>query len=162
MSVKNILFPTDFSDLAHHAASVARDYAIAHSATLWLLHVIEPQVTPGHESVTGPAADWRAEDEAEALERLRSYAHTEFGGCSIPLELAVRCGSPVDLIPQFVREHRIDLVVVGTHARGVLHRILFGSTSKLVMERSGCPVLMVPAPPDEIAPAAPRPAEQVA
>jgi len=56
----------------------------------------------------------------------------------------VRVGVPHDTITHYARERNIDLIVIGSHARGMVNRIFFGSTSKAVLESALCPVLMVP------------------
>jgi hypothetical protein len=56
----------------------------------------------------------------------------------------VRSGPPVPVITEYAREMNIDLIVVGTHARGVVNRILMGSVSRAVLEKASCAVLIVP------------------
>ncbi len=53
-------------------------------------------------------------------------------------------GPPAAVICAYGHEIGADLIVLGTHARGLARRLLLGSVSKDVLEHAGCPVLMVP------------------
>lgn len=53
-------------------------------------------------------------------------------------------GGPVDAITSYARQEDIDLIILGTHGRGLVSRVFMGSVSKSVMENAPCPVLMVP------------------
>ena len=53
-------------------------------------------------------------------------------------------GAPDLQISRYAADAAIDLIVIGTHARGLVRRIFLGSVSKAVMEHAPCPVLMVP------------------
>lgn len=150
ITVKRVLVPTDFSELACRALEYASDLSRHYAAELHVLHVI----VPGWEMpVTGadPAVDVPGNSVpvipteqmlAEAAELMK--VHTRPLDLSIPPVEAVRVGSEWQAIVRYVEEAGIDLVVIGTHARSVVKRILLGSTSKAVLEHAPCPVLMVP------------------
>lgn len=161
---KRILLPTNFSELAAHAAVFARGLAEEYSATLYVLHACQPVVSPapavGPELGVGVVA--LAPNEAELQAELRTFVRVALGGICVPIATELRAGPPAQVITDYAREAAVDLIVMGTHARGGVTRFFLGSVSKAVMEHAGCPVLMVPltaAAPDE---PRPDPAEIVA
>ncbi|MBU0718869.1 MAG: universal stress protein [Planctomycetes bacterium] len=144
VAIKRILLPTDFSELADHAALFARMLSETHGAALHVLHVRNPlaAAVPAPEAAAGimllPAS------EAELRQQLELFVRERLSGIRAPVVAEVLTGSPVSEITRYAKEAHIDLIVVGTHARGVVNRIFFGSVSKSVLENAPCPVLMVP------------------
>ena len=67
-----------------------------------------------------------------------------------PSELAtesrIEAGEPVDVIVQLAEQTPYDLVVMGTHGRTGLSRVIIGSTAERVVRRAPCPVVTVRAP----------------
>lgn len=144
MAIRRILLPTDFSELAQAAAVVAREFADSHTATLHVLHVIEPVMPSVANSTLSTSATILTPDESELRQELNAFVREHLPGSGVPVLRVLRAVSPVDAITRYVHEENIDLIVIGTHARGILRRLVHGSISKSVMERAGCPVLMVP------------------
>jgi nucleotide-binding universal stress UspA family protein len=70
------------------------------------------------------------------------------------VERHVRDGDPSEEILAVARETRSDLIVMGTHGRTGVGRLLMGSVAEQVMRRATCPVLTVKTPVPEVAPAA--------
>ena len=144
MTIRRILLPTDLSDLAAKAAQLARSMADKFQATLYVLHVREPSLifVPsagpdlGLMTLTPDERDPRGELDAFVRE------HLEPGSAPVVAEMVT--GPPVAAITQFARTKSIDLIVIGTHARGLVNRLFLGSVSEAVMEKVSCPVLMVP------------------
>lgn len=136
---KHILLPVDFSELSEHAAPFARSLAEVCDATVHTLHVF----TPGVPDVSSGIALLPYTGE-ELRQMLLAFTDKHFTGLANRPIPHVAMGSPVTAITEYASEHTIDLIVIGTHARGVINRIFKGSVSKSVMEHSPCPVLMVP------------------
>jgi nucleotide-binding universal stress UspA family protein len=92
-------------------------------------------------------ADLLTQSEAAARQRLEQIAS---GLEDLPAGVGVHTavGSPVDRILDYVRDHRVDLVVVGTHGRGLVGHLLLGSVAERVIRRAGVPVLTVHGQPD--------------
>jgi len=157
-----ILHPTDFSEgseVAFQAASgLARDY----NARLLLLHVISPSMAiyggRPESAMTGAGVEqakkclremershWRLPCSAaflieEARERLRKME--ERTHC-IRVELLVMEGDPADIILRAAEETQSDMIVMGTHGRTELGRLLLGSVAEAVLRKAPCPVLTV-------------------
>jgi len=150
LPIHTILHPTDFSErsaLAFRlACALARDYG----ARLILLHVTAPPLVAYGEGVVIPptAAEARHDREREELHRLRP-ADPE-----VVAEHRLMEGDAVGAILAAARETHADLVVMGTHGRTGLRRLLMGSVAEQVVRRAPCPVLTVRTPFPEAVPAA--------
>jgi len=144
--IQRILLPTDFSELATHAAPYATSLARMYAADLHVVHVITPvpaTIPAPAMGRVGPALSV-PEEIAGREESLVRFARDHCGDSGRPTTSTLLHGAPESAICQYVRDHTIDLVVIGTHARGVVARIFLGSVSKMILENAGCPVLMVP------------------
>lgn len=149
IALGHILVPTDFSEPADAALQYAQVLARKFGSRLHLLHVVpEPFAYPwGTDVATFPMADLLTQSEAAARQRLEQIAS---GLEDLPAGVGVHTavGSPVDRILDYVRDHRVDLVVVGTHGRGMVGHLLLGSVAERVIRRAGVPVLTVHGQPD--------------
>jgi nucleotide-binding universal stress UspA family protein len=134
--VQHILVATDFSDSADAALGVAIQYARGFRARMHLVHVF----AAGEVDVTRLLADAAAR-----------------AGPDILVSVAGTGGDPAEEILRYASRQPIDLIVVGTHGRTGVSRILLGSVAERVVRGARCPVLVVPAPrPSGVpAPAAP-------
>lgn len=130
-TIRQILFPTDFSDAARLAGTTAVDLAHQFGARLHVLHVVPPVTDP----TPAPA-------------NLRAVAAELDRGLS-PVTV-ITSGLPARQIVAYARKNAIDLIVIGTHGRTGVTRALLGSVAEAVVRRAPCRVLTVPA---EIQPA---------
>jgi nucleotide-binding universal stress UspA family protein len=138
--ISKILFPTDYSDLSRGAAPHAALLARAFDADVVVVHFIEP-IIPGTPPAVGvlPVVDPISDADRE---NLRRFAQEHFPGLRVHAE--VRHGFPARDIAPYAASLHADLIVIGTHADGILKRIIHGSVGKSVLESAPCPVLMVP------------------
>ena len=142
--IKRILVPTDFSEPAAAALSWASTLARELDCDLHLLHVVpEPYAYPwGSEISTVPLTEILAESEKGAAERLEQLvADTKLPQNRVRTGAVI--GSPVDQILSEISAKNIDLVVVGTHGRGMVGHLLLGSVAERLVRRSPVPVLTV-------------------
>lgn len=140
LALKTILHPNDFSPQADRAFHLACSLARDHGSRLILLHV-----TPGREVLLGefgmpPAGP---DDEGALRERLHQL---QSSGLPIVVERVVVQGDPADQIVAAARASQCDLIVMGTHGRSGLSRLLMGSVAEHVMREAPCPVLTVKEP----------------
>jgi nucleotide-binding universal stress UspA family protein len=142
MNIRAILVAADFSGCSDDAFRVARALARDHGARLIVLHVATPPpfVTPGELQYALERPDgYRAELEG----RLRLvYAADSPAG----VEYRVQDGDPAVEILGAAREAGCDLIVMGTHGRTRLDRLLMGSVAEQVVRKAPCPVLTVKIP----------------
>jgi len=146
MEIKSILFPTDFSEGSSQALKYAVDLANRYGAKLHLIHVIY-DITRAtgwyvpHRSVE----EMYKELEQGAKKELERFGVEELSGVK-NIERSVHMGVPHEEIIKFAKENKIDLIIIGTHGRKGIDRILFGSTAAQVVRFAPCPVLTVRLP----------------
>lgn len=135
-----ILHPTDFSERCALAFDLACSLAREARARLIVVHVA-PNVAVAGELVTVPAkpADvWRTLQ--EQLANLRSP------DADVHVEPHLREGDPAAEILRAARDFQCDLIVMGTHGRSGLSRLMLGSVAEQVLRRASCLVLLVKQP----------------
>lgn len=142
--IQRILVPTDFSEPAEAAVKWGATLAREFEGQLFLMHVVpEPYAYPwGTELSTLPLNDILAQSQQAAEERLQRVA-AETG---LPIDRVLTrtvVGTPVDQILSVIADDRCDLVVLGTHGRGMVGHLLLGSVAERVVRRSPVPVLTV-------------------
>jgi universal stress protein A len=138
---KRILCATDFSDTAEAAWELACELARTHQAELVLVHVfIELPVYP-EVAVTTIQRVWE-EQRAWVEEQLadRVEAATKRG---LAARYLFRTGTAPEEIAQAATDENADLVVVGTHGRTGINRLVIGSVAERVVRIAPCPVLTV-------------------
>ena len=145
MQIRNILLPTDFSECGNYALAYAASLARKFGASMICLHVIEPIVpTVGYSGMTEPLpiADITEQLEDSAERELPKLAECE--ECEgIDIEELIVHGEAASEIVRVARERDVDLIVIASHGRTGLGRILFGSTAEAVVRHASCPVLVV-------------------
>lgn len=148
MQVRSILLPTDFSECAGHALPAAASLARTWGARLICLHVIEPIVptigwTPVAEPL--PVADISEQTEDSAAHELPKVGRRE--ECTgLDVEDVIVRGEATSEIVRVAKERGVDLIVISSHGRTGLDRMLFGSTAEAVVRYAHCPVLVVKPP----------------
>jgi nucleotide-binding universal stress UspA family protein len=143
MEIKSILFPTDFSDESSHALEYAVDMAKRYGAKLYLLHVVHAiyNVTGWYVPHTSLNEIYK-DLEKSAQKELERYDLKELRSLK-DIERRVLTGVPHEVIVKFVKDNKIDLIVMGSHSRKGIDRVLFGSTASQIVRFAPCPVLTV-------------------
>ena len=140
LPIKTILHPTDFSKPSEYALRFACALARDYQARLLLLHVIEPPVYYGELGMTVPLpADFH-----ESLEKRLSQLVP--ADCGIPVQIMLVEGNAAGEIRRAAEEQHCSLVVLGTHGRTGLSRVLLGSVAEDVVRHSRVPVLTLKTP----------------
>ncbi|RLM56767.1 universal stress protein [Halobellus sp. Atlit-31R] len=135
---EEVLFPTDGSEGAAQVLDHVLDLAVAHEATL---HVLTA-AGPGGDRLADDPNDVGAAIEAEA-ESIVTAAADRAAERGIETVTAVRRGDPSEAIVDYADETGVGLVVMPTHGRTGLERLVIGSTTERVVRRSTAPVLTV-------------------
>jgi nucleotide-binding universal stress UspA family protein len=145
MQIRSILLPTDFSECGNYALSYAASLARTFRASIICVHVIEPMVpTVGYSGMTEPLpiADITDQLEDSAERELPKIARCE--ECAgLEIEELIVHGEAAAEIVRVAKDRNVDLIVVSSHGRTGLGRILFGSTAEAVVRHASCPVLVV-------------------
>ncbi len=151
MQIRSILFPTDFSECGNYALAYATSLARTFSASIICVHVIEPIVpTVGYTGMTEPLpiADITEQLEDSAERELPKIAECE--ECAgLQVEELIVHGEAASEIVRVAKERKVDLIIISSHGRTGLGRILFGSTAEAVVRHAPCPVLVVKPPQEE-------------
>lgn len=144
IQVREILYATDFSPQANQAYFHAVALARAHEARLTIVHVYTPPpptigagivVPPETGGVANEREHWRGQ-----LEQIRPVDP------AIAVRHVLLEGHPADEIVRYAAESGADLVVLGTHGRTGLERLLMGSVTESVLRGARCSVLAVKMP----------------
>lgn len=139
---KRILHPTDFSPASEPAFAYALESARRDAATLILAHVIEPISPIADESYV----TWRrqAQEAAEAAARL---AFDGLLTCAKDAGVDARdlllSGWPPEEIVNAAATQGVDVIVMGTHGRTGLRRLMLGSVAQQVVALAPCPVVTI-------------------
>jgi nucleotide-binding universal stress UspA family protein len=137
MNAPTILYPTDFSELGKSALDLATSLARDRGARLLIVHVEEPPIAYGG----GELYYGVEEPDRGLLQRMLANV--------VPLDAAVHyehrllSGSPARAIVQCAETESVDMIVMPTHGRTGLLRLLMGSVAEEVVRKAKCPVLTV-------------------
>lgn len=139
LKIRKILFPTDFSDCSEHAFAQASHLAEKYSAELHVLNVAVPYVVDPDNPMSY-LEDMRFEVQLDTQALKQPYA--DHVGSPL-IHVQKHNTSEAKAILDYTNEENIDLIVMGTHGRGGLDRLLLGSVTEKVIRLSPCPVLTV-------------------
>lgn len=149
--LKKILLPTDFSGCANYALLYAASIARATQAQIICVHVVEP-VVPAV-GYTGLAEPMPIADISEQLEDSAERQLPKLAECEeclgLNVEEVIVHGDAAAEIVRVASEQEADLIVISSHGRTGLGRMIFGSTAESVVRHATCPVLVVKPPPEE-------------
>ena len=135
MDIQRILCPIDFSEFNQIANRHASILAKATGARIIYLHICLPDAyrTPAE-------LVHQQEEDEEVRNKLKAFQPTE---PDIEASWVVEYGIPAERIIHYANENDIDLVVMGTHGRTGLLRVLMGSVAETVVRQAECPVLAI-------------------
>ncbi|MGN6249081.1 MAG: universal stress protein [Ginsengibacter sp.] len=140
--MKNILVPIDFSEASRNATDYAAALARDFKANLILLHIIVPPIV-----IEDTSASAYLMTEAEILEGDKERMKIEVQNINAKFRIKpdsyIREGSVTEIIRDFTKSKKADVIVMGMKGRGKSNSI-FGSTTVLVMRKSKIPVFVIP------------------
>lgn len=138
---RRAIVPLDGSAVAEAVLPVVAEIADPLGLEIVLLRVVE-LLSPGESEATHALVDT---EEQARLARARQYLASltlQFAGRMTSVQSRVRCGHPASEIVAEAREQGADLIVMTTHGRTGLARLLAGSVASSVMRRAQIPVLV--------------------
>jgi nucleotide-binding universal stress UspA family protein len=145
MPFDSILCASDFSAACRKALDMAILMGQEADARLILLHALQlPEYDPGIVPVPRPVSTRSEYSEflKDALRRLRGGLPAD-AVCRCRPEPVVAEGRPADVILETASREDVKLIVMGVQTRGALDRLIFGSTTRSVMQAAACPVLSI-------------------
>jgi len=139
-----LLVAIDFSDSSRNVLDYVTDLAIAVSGKIWLLHVAEPDPEfVGYDVDPPEMRDVIARRFHKEHQQIQDLSQ-EFRSKGLDCEALLIQGPTVETILRQSKKLSVDMVVVGSHGKGILRHLLVGSTSEGVLKQSSVPVLVVP------------------
>lgn len=142
VEVKNILCAVDFSEMSSKVASYAQNLAKGLDANVYVLHVA-PSIDQ-YSYLRIPPTDFQErvnEAIVDAERAMETFVQENFDIAKVTGK--VLSGYAVDVILDFAKAEKIDLIVIGTHGRSGLDRVLFGSVAEKIVKSSKIPVMTI-------------------
>ena len=146
MNFQTIVVATDFSESSLAALETAYDLASQGGRTVYLVHVMEPYLVTGDPTaMLHPSVEKTYQEARERLDALipEDWFDEEQAKTLVVKSSVLTASSPAQAISRFAQGKNADLIIVGTHGRKGLTRMLMGSTAESLLRRSPCPVLVV-------------------
>ena len=141
--IQKILLPTDFSDLSATAVKYGCELAAKFGAELHLLHTLELHADSTPAFGLGLALpNYVSESKAAAEKSLAGVLDPKWSAGRTVIH-AVLEGSPTAQIIRYSRQHDIDLIVLSTHGRTGLDKVLYGSVAEKILRKGTFPMLVV-------------------
>jgi len=146
--IKNVLMPTDFSELSACAFKVAVALCKRQNAKLTILHVVDSMyymtAIDANEALypsLGTAESDYVKSYRQNMEGTVKELTSKYG---IQVKAIVEMGNPADTICRVASRDNFDLIVMGTHGASGLREFFMGSNAFSVVKHASCPVLTIP------------------
>jgi nucleotide-binding universal stress UspA family protein len=140
VSISKIMVTTDFSEVSDHALDYAIALARRYDARIYLAHVITPDPFQFAEPQLAQATYEKVRQAAE-----EGITDILISGKlrGVPHEVLMEEGNVWPCLESLIVRHEIDLVVVGTHGRGKVEKLIIGSVAEEIFRKADCAVLTV-------------------
>lgn len=145
LKIERILCPVDFSEFSARAYDYAHSLARHYEAKLFVLHIVR-NITIDPTFLSSTVLDKVYSQQAVDAKAQMAKLVAKQAGDPAQIELIVQMGFATDSILSFAKQNEIDLVVMGTHGRRGLDRLITGSTTESILRKSQSPVLAVHEP----------------
>jgi nucleotide-binding universal stress UspA family protein len=158
--IKKILYATDLTKNSSYAFYFAADLARKHDAKIIILHCIgtippsvymEAGFTDAEQVMQRAKEQEKKEDIVEIKDGLTDFCRkveSQIGQpcASLVSDIIVKAAYPVEEILNIADEQNCDVIVLGTHGKGLLRQAFLGSVARSVLERTRIPLFVVPLP----------------
>lgn len=142
ITIASILCPVDFSEASNNAIRYASELARSMGSKVYLLNVVEPRAMAADMALNYIPVEEELEKAAE--EDLQPILRQVLDA-GITAQAEVMIGNPADVILQQAADWDVNLLIMGSHGKTGLSRLLMGSVAEAVVRRAACPVLIVKA-----------------
>lgn len=144
VSITRVLCPIDFSDCSLHALGYALAIARQFGASVEILHVMPDPLPAGRAGMQARLESIRTAAQAAAVVQMKQAIEAA-AGTDLSADTAIEHGNPSAQVVARAAASAPGLVVMGTHGRGALGRLVLGSVAEEVVRQIDCPLLLVPA-----------------
>jgi nucleotide-binding universal stress UspA family protein len=132
---RRILVTTDFSAGSADALNVACALAEKTGGAVTILHVLD--------ETRALTSDHYRKQLAETSEHELQQLAQQVTGRRCAVGTKIGAGTPYHVILKVIEEDNMDIVVMNTHGKGMVERVLMGSTTENVVREARCPVLLI-------------------
>lgn len=140
--IKKILCAVDFSPVSEKVAEYARSLAAPMKAAIVVIHVVPSGTVYADFGIPLTSMEtFCTTMVAEGEKNLAEFVERHFPG--VEAHGKVTCGDFAEEILRCAKEEHADMIVMGTHGRKGVDRLLFGSVAEKILRRSPCPVVAV-------------------
>jgi len=136
MAQKTIVFPTDFSHASDAALQHAEALAKQSAARLLIVHVEEPPLAYGGGELYYGLPEPSSERILKMLEDVKP------SDPSVPYTHRLTMGDPAGEVVRIAEDENAEMIIIGTHGRTGMTRLLMGSVAEAIVRRAPCPVLV--------------------
>ena len=136
MPQKTILMPTDFSHASDAALPHAEALAKQSNARLLIVHVEEPPLAYGGGELYYGLPEPNSERILKMLEDVKP------ADAAVPFTHRLAMGDPAAEIVRIAKDEGAEMIILGTHGRTGVSRLLMGSVAEAIVRRAPCPVLV--------------------
>ena len=140
VSFKQILLATDFSEVSQTALAFATAIAKLHSSKLNVVHVLAPEPRAFIAMEPMPVAE---QDQRERAQLAMNKFESTVSLVNVEHEEIVAHGEVWAALDEIIHERAIDVLILGTHGRGGLRKLLLGSVAEELFRLVECPVLTI-------------------
>ncbi len=152
LPIKKILCPTDFSDPSFEAVRTAREWTSYFDAELILLHVVSPApVIPVGPDCVVPDLSLSEKEMGLSTQTALEELMVRFDLKGLNVRTQILIGNAADAIVRTAEKEQVDMIIIATHGRTGLNRLLFGSVAEKTVRLADCPVLTVSGQPSQSA-----------
>lgn len=148
LSFDKILCPLDFSEHSLKALHAAKEMAARFQSTLILLHVNSPVFQGGNIGYNAPSMDfnvtlYQKELNRSAQKSLNDVISKHLDDANFEVQPRVATGREAEQITRLAEKEAVDLIVIATHGKSGLKRLLLGSVAERVIRHARQPVLII-------------------
>jgi nucleotide-binding universal stress UspA family protein len=138
IALSNVLFATDFSPFSDAALPYAISIARQYGGKVFATHVVPPSSYNIVPPDTWPmAVEAEGERDQHRIDRLEAILGT------VPHDILMKVGDVWQVLSTLVKEENIDLLVIGTHGRTGLSKLMMGSVAEEIFRQAQCPVMTI-------------------
>jgi nucleotide-binding universal stress UspA family protein len=142
--LKNILVATDFGEASDAALSYGRDLARSYGSTLHVLHIAENVLARyAGDGTLALLPQLQSDVDESARKRMGVLVTDEDRTMLHAKPVVLTALGTAEAIVDYAKQHKVDLIVMGTHGRRAVAHLLMGSVAERVVRTAPCPVLTV-------------------
>jgi len=140
IAIKNILFTTDFSKASEAALPYAAAFSRWYGSNMFIAHAIpyEPLLRVSMDRLPMEVDPYWQDAQQRMAAFNRAYPLKE-----IPHDFLMQQGELWHVLSDFIEQYQVDFLVLGTHGRHGLKKLLLGSAAERIFRMASCPVLTV-------------------